>query len=109
MIKNKGADMISAPFRPDLLARSVSEYSVALEPVCYEIFLKHFINAGGTHATADTHGNDTAFGLAPSHFVQQLRRQFGPGCAERMTERDCSAVGIDITGSQSVFDADRSD
>src|SRR2546421_13049899 len=46
------------------------------------------------HAATDAQGRQTAFGLAPLHFVQQSGRNAHAGATDRMTQCDCAAVHV---------------
>jgi len=68
--------------------------------------LEHFIYSGSSHSTTDTHGNDTAFGIAAFQFMEQLSSQFGARAAQWMTQSNSAAVGVDVSRPITVFNAD---
>src|ERR1700738_5120256 len=55
-------------------------------------------DAGGTHASADAHGDHAVAGVLALEVADQGGGEFGSGAAERMAEGDCAAVGIDTRG-----------
>ncbi len=48
----------------------------------------------GAHATSDAHGDHAVPRIAALQFTNQAGGQFCSGAAQRMTERDGSAIGI---------------
>src|SRR6476619_3286413 len=56
----------------------------------------NFEQARGAHATADAHGNDGVFGLAPAALDQGVTGQARPGHAVGMTNRDRADVDVEL-------------
>src|ERR1035437_1652187 len=53
-------------------------------------------DAGGAHASADTHGDHAVFDVPSRHLAQQGSGELRAGAAERMAERDGAAVDVDL-------------
>src|SRR4051794_9159594 len=50
------------------------------------------------HAAADAQRGEALLGVALLHLVQQGHQHARAGCADRMADRDCAAVNIDLAG-----------
>src|SRR5690606_37531093 len=59
-------------------------------------YLQHFEYAGGSHSSADAHGDDAELFVAALELVHELQRQDCACRAKRVTERDGAAVDVDF-------------
>src|ERR1039457_2730686 len=55
---------------------------------------QQFEDPGSSLSAADAHGDHCVARLAPLHFAQNGGRQFGPRAAQRMAQRDGSAIPV---------------
>src|SRR3981189_2682795 len=62
----------------------------------FSLILQILENASCAHSAAHTHRDQTVFRLAPLHLLQDRRRQLGTRAAQRMTQRYCSTIDIDL-------------
>src|SRR5271169_2680505 len=62
-----------------------------------EILLLAALHAhGDAHAAADAQRGEAFLGVALRHFVEQRHQDARAGCADRMTERDRTAIDVDL-------------
>src|SRR3990170_4254859 len=66
-----------------------------LRPYTVSWLIQVLEDPGRSHPPSDAHGDHAPLQLAPLHFIEDLRRQLGPGAAQRMPERDRPAVDVD--------------
>src|SRR6476646_5972564 len=70
---------------------------IVLSPLnpCYP-WLNSFENSRGAHTTADTHRHHPVSSVATLQLAQNTCGQLCASTAERMAQRDCTAVDIDL-------------
>src|SRR5258708_39278233 len=71
--------------------------------LCVPLWLKVFENACSAHAAAHAHGDETVVGVTALEFADDGRRQLRASAAERMPERNCPPVRIDLLRIQPRF------
>src|SRR5262249_43251692 len=59
------------------------------------------------HATTDAKGGEALLGIALLHLVEQRHQHARAGRADRVAERDCAAVDVDLAGVPAEVLVDR--
>src|SRR5262245_40291140 len=65
-------------------------------PACSRGSMDDFKQACGAHATADTHGDDSVFRLAPAALDQRVAGQARAGHAVGMADRNRTTVDVEF-------------
>src|SRR5436190_5747301 len=74
-------------------------YSAAFDPVlnvCLALIARDAHR--NSHAAADAQRREALFGVTLLHFVEQRDENARARCADRMTERDGTAIDVDLIG-----------
>src|SRR5690242_5947860 len=73
----------------------------------WNLLLNVFENPCRAHAAAHTHSHDAVASIAAFEFTDDASRELCAGAAQRVSEGDRAAVGIDLVRVQATFFDDR--